>query len=705
MTKTIFSDTAAFVRAPRVTGLQTSRSGLVVATRRTIDEDGAAFVDQLFEIHADGARQLTHGAKSATLLAVGERGEVYFSREDPGAEKKGDAIWMLPPKGEAREIFRYHGGIESLAATSTNLLLTLNVLPSDGEGGVDGAGEGGANSVDSDAGVGYAGGRDADPADATARYDGPAGALLARSSEQAKRRQDGKVSAVLHERYPTRFWNRDYGQGKSRLFASPLPSLDKPIDASSKAGELTLTEVPLPPAPEDAHQWDLAGAVVSPDGTFVLATISRRQEIVTHSQVWRLDLTGGAAPELLRAEEGADISAVALAPNSRWGVVGSEIPPLPNQTVQETTFRLNLATRAFTLLTEEPWSSLIIGGDARVYVTADRRGRGGVFRVEDDGSATLITPDDDYAYGSLCWSGEELVALRSGIASPAEVVYIDPATGEVRLGPRLAPALDLPGRLEEVETVAQDGTALRAWLVLPEGDGPHPLVVFAHGGPWGSWNDWTWRWNPWVFAARGYAVLLPDPGISTGYGAELLARGHDSIGDEPFTDIMALTDATVAREDIDASRQLFAGGSYGGYMANWVATHTADRFNAIVTHASLWNIESMGRTTDNGSWYRWMMGPVEGGKAGGAPQVELWSPHRFVDQIRVPMLVIHGDKDYRVPISQGLELWFDLQRTSPDLDHQYLYYPDEGHWILKPGNAQVWYQTFLDFLDRHRERG
>lgn len=111
----------------------------------------------------------------------------------------------------------------------------------------------------------------------------------------------------------------------------------------------------------------------------------------------------------------------------------------------------------------------------------------------------------------------------------------------------------------------------------------------------------------------------------------------------------------------------------------------------------------MARTTDNGSWHEWMMTPVPGGSGNGQPQAELWSPHRFVDQIQVPMLVIHGADDHRVPVSQGLELWMDLQRTSPELDHQYLYYPDEGHWILKPGNAEAWYQTFLDFLAQAEE--
>ena len=253
------------------------------------------------------------------------------------------------------------------------------------------------------------------------------------------------------------------------------------------------------------------------------------------------------------------------------------------------------------------------------------------------------------------------------------------------------------GTLTEVTATAEDGTELRAWLRVPEGEGLHPLVIFAHGGPWGSWNAWTFRWNPGPFVAAGYAVLMPDPAISTGYGQHMIDRGQQELGGTPFNDIMALTDATVARADIDETRTAFAGGSYGGYMANWVAGHTGDRFRCIVTHASLWDTESMGHTTDNAGWDRPMRA-----------QNPRYNPKEAVAEIEVPLLVIHGDRDYRVPIAQGQALWYDLNAfsaTPKDADgrtrHRYLYFPDEGHWITGRGNAEVWYRTFIAFLDEH----
>jgi dipeptidyl aminopeptidase/acylaminoacyl peptidase len=209
-----------------------------------------------------------------------------------------------------------------------------------------------------------------------------------------------------------------------------------------------------------------------------------------------------------------------------------------------------------------------------------------------------------------------------------------------------------------------------------------------------SWNSWSWRWNPHLLAARGYAVLLPDPGLSTGYGQEQIARGWGRWGEEPYSDVMTATDAALKRPDLDASRTGLMGGSFGGYMANWVAGST-DRFKAIVTHASLWELRGFHGTTDFGSqWEREFGDPYVD-----ASRYEASSPHRLVGRIRTPMLVIHGERDHRVPISEALRLWTDLSRHG--VEARFLYFPDENHWILKPQNARVWYETVLAFLDQH----
>jgi len=225
-------------------------------------------------------------------------------------------------------------------------------------------------------------------------------------------------------------------------------------------------------------------------------------------------------------------------------------------------------------------------------------------------------------------------------------------------------------------------------------DSPAPLLLWIHGGPLMSWNAWSWRWCPWLMSARGYAILLPDPALSDGYGQDFVRRGWGQWGGTPYTDLMAATDAALERPEIDQTRTAAMGGSFGGYMANWIATQT-DRFDAIVTHASLWHLDGFSGATD--ASYYW---EKEFGDPLTQPErYDANSPHKFADNISTPMLVIHGDKDYRVPIGEGLRLWYDLRKRG--VESKFLYFPDENHWVLTPGNAAIWYETVHAFLAQH----
>jgi dipeptidyl aminopeptidase/acylaminoacyl peptidase len=256
----------------------------------------------------------------------------------------------------------------------------------------------------------------------------------------------------------------------------------------------------------------------------------------------------------------------------------------------------------------------------------------------------------------------------------------------------------LPGTLTELTATAAGEVEVRSWLVLPEDPVPAPLVLWIHGGPLDSWNSWSWRWNPWLLAASGYAVLLPDPALSTGYGQEFIQRGWGAWGGPPFDDLMAALDAACAHPRIDATRVAAMGGSFGGYMANWVAGHT-DRFAAIVTHASLWALDQFSPTTDHAYYWRREMTPKMTADN---------SPHHFVDRIATPMLVIHGALDYRVPIGEGLRLWYELLARSAlpagedgSSPHRFLYFPSEDHWVAAPQHAKIWYQVVTAFLAEH----
>jgi dipeptidyl aminopeptidase/acylaminoacyl peptidase len=424
----------------------------------------------------------------------------------------------------------------------------------------------------------------------------------------------------------------------------------------------------------------------------------------------------------------AEVSAPAVSPDGRWVAYLTTTITTPEQAPVVRLGLVALSGEGEPEVLADDWdrwptSVAWLPDGTGLVVTADEDGRGPVFLLTfgaggagTDEAVTVerVTVDDaTFTDVRVAPDGSALYALRTSYAAPPTPVRIDlgaflvsgapgerePVIAVVLRAPLQAP--ELPGTLTEVETTTEDGVRVRAWLALPEGasaDRPAPLLLWIHGGPLGSWNAWSWRWNPWLMVARGYAVLLPDPALSTGYGQDFVQRGWGAWGRAPYTDLLAITDAAEDRPEVDATRTAAMGGSFGGYMANWVAGHT-DRFRAIVTHASLWALDQFGPTTDHAYYWTREMTPE---------MAEANSPHRFVENIRTPMLVVHGDKDYRVPVGEGLRLWNELLTRSAlpaDDDgstvHRFLYFPDENHWVLSPQHAKIWYQVVLAFLAEH----
>ena len=207
----------------------------------------------------------------------------------------------------------------------------------------------------------------------------------------------------------------------------------------------------------------------------------------------------------------------------------------------------------------------------------------------------------DAVYSALCPApdGRTLYALRSAIDSaPAPVrLDADATDQDPTFLPNPAPTPTLPGRLEELQVEAASGATVHSWLCLPPGDGPHPVMQWIHGGPFASYNSWSWRWSPWVFVAHGWAVVMPDPALSTGYGQACIDRAWPYRLDVVWDEVQAVLDSVCERDDVDATRTALLGASFGGLMTNWVAGHT-DRFDAIVTHAGLWALDQQHATTD-----------------------------------------------------------------------------------------------------------
>ena len=335
-----------------------------------------------------------------------------------------------------------------------------------------------------------------------------------------------------------------------------------------------------------------------------------------------------------------------------------------------------------------------------LYFAADDGGRRPVFRVElETGEVTRVTPDDG-AYTELNPGpdGRYLYALRATVDTPPTPVRLDLITG-AEPAPLDCPGtpVTVPGRLEEIEAAADDGQPVRSWLVLPRTaspESPAPLLLWVHGGPNSSWNTWSWRWNPWLMAARGYAVLLPDPALSTGYGQDFITRGHRDWGARPCADIMAVTDAALARPDIDPDRVAMMGGSYGGYMANWMAGDT-DRFKAIVSHAGLWALDQMFGTTDHPMFWR----PQFGDPLAEPEMYEKNSPHRHIDRIRTPMRPSTATRTTGCRSARRCGCGGTCPGTTPRPSSSIS--PTRTTGSSPPGNARIWYETVFAFLAQH----
>ncbi|WP_354529875.1 prolyl oligopeptidase family serine peptidase [Nakamurella sp. UYEF19] len=651
-----------------MSGLKLSPDGsqLVVGVS-TPDPKSHRYQSALWRVDPRGeqpAVRLTRGATGESSAVFTHTGDLLFTskRTDPDDVEATDRapLWLLPSGlGEARVVASRIGGFSGVmaAAKSPVVVVPAPVLP-------------GATDLSND-------------------------------DELRKARKDAGISAILHDGYPVRFWDHDLGPDRPHLLAGDLSG----ASGSTAVGRLELRD--LTPAPDGALREQ--GADLSQDGTLVVTGWHRPVGSGDQRSVICLIDVASGDRRVLRDDPDADLFSPLLSPDgTRVAYIRERLstPELaPQVTVEVVDVQGGTVSRPSADWDRWPSDMAWTADGTGLLVAADQDGRSPVFVLDLAGGVRQLT-DDDASYTELAPSpdGASLYALRTSYATPAHPVRISligAAAGTVVELPAPARHPELPGTLVDIRASASDGVAVRGWLALPHGadaDHPAPLLLWIHGGPLGSWNSWSWRWTPWMMVAAGYAVLLPDPALSTGYGQDFIQRGWGAWGGAPFTDLMAVTDEVEARDDIDASRTAAMGGSFGGYMANWVAGHT-DRFKAVVTHASLWSLDEFGPTTDGANyWGREMSPSMTAGN----------SPHLFISSINTPMLVIHGDKDYRVPIGQGIRLWYDLLSKSglpADADgrspHRFLYFPSENHWVLTPGHAKVWYEVVLGFLAEH----
>jgi dipeptidyl aminopeptidase/acylaminoacyl peptidase len=323
------------------------------------------------------------------------------------------------------------------------------------------------------------------------------------------------------------------------------------------------------------------------------------------------------------------------------------------------------------------------------------------------GNLTRVDHPSEVFVGDLTKMDPTSRTLTVGIKNGAPSRDITPATYEPRqlthLNDTLLAQLDL-SPMEPFWFTVQDGTKVEGFLVKPPHFDPekkYPVKFLIHGGPQGAWDQsWSYRWNPELFAANGYVVVMINPRGSTGYGQAFVDGVNGDWGGKPFTDLMTGLDyAEQHYPFIDKTRECALGASYGGYMANWILGHT-NRFRCIVSHDGMFNAESAFGSTEELWFNTW---EFKGhpwdyyGKPDDENPFRKWSPSLYAKNFKTPTLVIHSQHDYRLDVSEGLQLFTTLQLLH--VPSEMLYFPDESHWVLKPQNSQLWWRTVNDWVD------
>lgn len=364
---------------------------------------------------------------------------------------------------------------------------------------------------------------------------------------------------------------------------------------------------------------------------------------------------------------------------------------------------MDLKSGKVTALTDK-WDrsvgSLAWAPDSKsLLVTAQDTLETPLFRVDLKGKVTRLTERGNIAEVVPLKNGSIVYAINS-ITGPSDLVLMDAKGKTTRLtnvNAQATAALD-PVNYQKFDFAGANGEQVFGQIVKPQNaTGKLPVLLLVHGGPQSSFNNsWSYRWNPAVMASQGYAVVTIDFHGSTGYGQKFTDSINKNWGGWPLEDLQKGM-AAVGKIDsqLDTANACALGGSYGGYMMNWIAGNWPDRFKCLVTHAGIFDLRAMAYETEELWFDQW----DNGGPWTTRPDAEKWNPVNHVAKWKTPTLVIHGEKDYRIPYSQSLAAFTALQQQG--VESKLLVFPDENHWILKPKNSIQWHQTVFKWVGKY----
>jgi dipeptidyl aminopeptidase/acylaminoacyl peptidase len=554
--------------------------------------------------------------------------------------------------------------------------------------------------------------------------DGEPAKELACNARKVDQESKSKVKALTFDRLLYRHWNA-YKEGKRTHIFVMSARLD---DNANHLDEVLLTVRDLTPGDYDSPVFSLGGQdnyAFSPDGKELCYTSNhdKVEATSTNNDLWLVpvweDLTGGTAgpAKNITADNPASDSTPLYSPDGKYIAYRAQQRP----GYESDRFRLMLYDRKTERkknLTEsfDRWVGKFVWSPNanEVYFNAEEKGWAPIWRTDLSGASptqTFLGFLDDLVFSKDGY----LVFTKMSLDAPIEIHRSEYNVTEEACFSTDGPGCKLPQPLTHLNDAVlsqvampplesfwfpgANGDKVQGFLVKPpnfDANKKYPVKFLIHGGPQGAWgDDWSYRWNPELFAANGYVVVMINFHGSTGYGQKFIDAINGDWGGAPFEDLMKGLDyAEKTYPFIDKDRECALGASYGGYMANWILGHT-DRFKCIVSHDGMFNAESAWGTTEELWFNNW---EFKGTPIDNRASYQKWSPHQYAKNFKTPTLVIHGQLDYRLDVSEGLQLFTTLQTMG--VPSKMLYFPEEGHWVLKPQNSQLWYKTVNEWVDR-----
>jgi len=574
------------------------------------------------------------------------------------------------------------------------------------------------------------------------------------NAQKLEEAEKSKVKAQIFTKLFYRHWNA-YKEGKrSHLFAISLDACGGAAAPSCPPGAAR----DLTPGDHDTPPFSLGGQddyAFSPDGQEVCYTSNhdKVEATSTNNDLWLVPVTGGAAKNITADNPASDSSPLYSADGKYIAYRAQQRPGYESDRFRLMLYNRKSGERKSVSDEFDGWVGTFVWdpNSTRIYFSAEDKGEAPVFAldlgrgvIEGDKPEELHAQraktsiksiasgfNDDLA---VTRDGSTLLFTRMSIKAPNEIfrgalapagsappetfqsqeVCTD-ASGKMLPGGCKSSVPETATQLTHLNDAVLSKVAMspletfwftgahneqvEGFLVKPpnfDAKKKYPVKFLVHGGPEGAWgDDWSYRWNPELFAANGYVVVMVNFHGSTGYGQKFVESIVGDWGGAPFEDLMKGLDyAEQHYLFIDKDRECALGASYGGYMANWVLGHT-NRFKCIVSHDGMFNTESAWGTTEE-QWFPDL--EFKGTPYTNREMYRKWSPHLAATSFKTPTLVVHGQLDYRLDVSEGFQLFSTLQREG--VASKMLYFPDEGHWVLKPQNSQLWYKTVNDWVDQ-----